>query len=235
MARPCITIACVLAAVASPLAASRVRAESITVPFSVDVTQVFCCAVPDAVTRITGGVLKEGDHFRGAFTFNPDLPNRDSDPSHFGLFGPDGTFTLDVPWASAFASPTFQTVNNGFVDEVQGADLFGVSSNGHSIPDPDAMLIPILTFVDPAGAALSSTALPRSLAGVRAFPVKQFRMAFSVDDEDGSLFVGDVHLGDTSPVPEPAGVLLAGTGLLALTKRLRRHGRNHSPSSPIAL
>jgi hypothetical protein len=234
MARPCLTLACVLALVACPLAATRAGAESITVPFSVEVTHVFS-SVPDMLTPITGGSLQEGTEFRGVFSFNPDLPNRDPDPTRLGLFGPAGTLTLDLPWASSFGPPTFETEDNGFLAPGPGADLFSLGSGGHSLLDPDAMLIPILSFVDPAGAALSGTALPRSIAAIQAFPVKEFRMAFSRGEEDGSLFVGTVRLNDTSPVPEPAGVFLAAAGLLVLTIRVWTHRRNRLASSPALL
>jgi hypothetical protein len=48
-------------------------------------------------------------------------------------------------------------------------------------------------------------------------------MVFSFGEEDGSLFVGEGRLDDTSPVPEPAAVILVGTGLVGLTRRIRKH------------
>jgi len=230
MARPSVTIACVVAALTAPLAATRAAAESITVPFTVEVTHVFSLA-PEVVTQITGGALKEGDHIHGMFAFDPDLPNLETDmPGKQGLFGPAGNFSLDLTWASAFTPPLFQTLDNGSFGEFEpGADLFAISANGHSLIDKQASLIPILSFVDPAGAALSSAALPRNLAGVRAFPSIEFRMVFSRDDEDGSLFVGKGRLEDTSPVPEPAALILVSTGFVGLMRRFRKHPQPCSP------
>ncbi len=118
----------------------------------------------------------------------------------------------------------FDTLNNGFFGGFEpGADLFAMAANGRSRVDEEAFLLPILSFVDPAGSALSSAALPRSLAVVRAFPVIEFRMVFSLGEEDGSLFVGKGRLDDSGPVPEPAGIILVGTGLVGLTCRIRKH------------
>jgi len=206
--------------------ASRAVAESITVPFTVEVNHLFSLA-PDTVTQITGGALKEGDQIHGTFVFDPDLPNRETDmPETRGSFGPAGSFSLDLNWASAFSPPVFDTLNNGFAGGFDpGADLFEMSANGHSLIDEKASLIPILSFIDPAGSVLSSTALPSTLAVVRAFPLIQFRMVFSSGEEDGSLFVGQGRLNDTSPVPEPASVLLISTGFVGLIRRLRKHSQ----------
>ena len=157
--------------------------------------------------------------------FDPALPNRETDaPDQRGLFGPAGSFSLNLTWASAFTPPVFDTLDNGFFGGFEpGADLFAMSSNGHSLIDEEASLLPILSFVDPAGSVLSSAALPSSLAVVRAFPVIDFRMVFSRGDEDGSLFVGKGRLDDTSPVPEPAAVILVSTGLVGLVRRIRKH------------
>jgi hypothetical protein len=224
MARTSVPIACVVAALTAPLASTRAAAESITVPFTVDVTHVFSLA-PEVVTQITGGALKEGDHIHGTFAFDPDLPNLETDmPGKQGHFGPAGSFALNLSWASAFTPPVFETLDNGFFGGFEpGADLFGISSNGHSLIDKEASLLPILSFVDPAGSAVSSAALPRNLAGVRAFPVIEFRMAFSRGDEDGSLFVGKGRLDDTSPVPEPAALVLVSTGFVGLIGLFRKH------------
>jgi hypothetical protein len=54
-------------------------------------------------------------------------------------------------------------------------------------------------------------------------------MVFSLGEEDGSLFVGEGRLDDTRPVPEPAGVILIGTGLVGLTRRIRKHQKHCSP------
>jgi hypothetical protein len=223
VARPSVAIACVFAALTSPLAATQAVAESITVPFTVDVTHVFSLT-PEMVTQITGGALKEGDQIHGTFVFDPDLRNQVTDaPRERGLFGPAGSFSLNLPWASAFTPSVFDTLNNGFFGGFEpGADLFAVASNGHSLIDEEASLLPVLSFVDPAGSVLSSAALPRNLAVLRAFPVIEFRMVFSLGEEDGSLFVGKGRLGDASPVPEPAGFILAGTGLVALLRRIRK-------------
>jgi len=230
MARPSVTIACVVAALTGPLAASQAIAESITVPFTVDVTHVFS-QTPDIVTEITGGALKVGDHIHGTFAFDPGLPNRETDaPDQRGRFGPAGSFSLNLPWASAFAPPEFETEDNGFFGGFDpGADLFAVSSNGHSLIDTEASLIPILSFVDPAGSVLSSPALPRNLDVVRAFPVIELRMVFSRGDEDGSLFVGNGRLDDTSPVPEPAALMLVSTGLVGLIRRIGKRSEYRSP------
>jgi hypothetical protein len=223
MARHSVTIACVFAALTALVGASPAVAESITVPFTVDVTHVFSLT-PEIVTQITGGALREGDHIHGSFVFDPDLPNREADvPNTLGLFGPAGSFGLNLTWASPFAPPTFHTADNGFFGGFEpGADLFSIASDGRSLSDDEAFLLPILSFVDPAGSVLSSAALPRNLAVIRAFPVIEFRMVFSLGEEDGSLFVGKGRLDDTSPVPEPAGVILAGTGLLGLIRRIRK-------------
>ncbi|MEN3337550.1 MAG: hypothetical protein V7647_1226 [Acidobacteriota bacterium] len=235
MVRHSVAIACVFAALTALLAASPAVAESITVPFTVDVTHVFSLA-PEIVTQITGGALKQGDHIHGSFVFDPDLPNRETDVPHkVGLFGPAGSFGLNLTWASPFAAPTFDTLDNGFFGGFElGADLFAIASNGRSLIDQEALLLPILSFVDPAGSVLSSAALPRNLAVVRAFPVIEFRMVFSVGEEDGSLFVGKGRLDDTSPVPEPAGVILAGTGLLGLIGRIRKHPKHCNPGLAFA-
>jgi hypothetical protein len=231
MARPSVTIACVVAALTAPLAASQAAAESITVPFTVKVAHVFPLA-PEIVTQITGGALKEGDEIHGAFVFDPDLPNRETDvPDERGLFGPAGSFSLNLTWASPFTPPVFDTLDNGFFGGFDpGADLFGMAANGRSLINGEAFLLPILSFVDPAGSVLSSAALPPSLAVVRAFPVIEFRMVFSLGEDDGSLFVGEGRLDDTSPVPEPAGVILVGTGLVGLTRRIRKHQQHCRPS-----
>ena len=230
MARPSVTIACVVAALTAPLAASQAVAESITVPFTVEVTHVFSVA-PEIVTPITGGALKERDQIHGSFVFDTDLPNRETDvPDERGLFGPAGSFSLNLTWASPFTPPVFDTSDNGFFGEFEpGADRFAMASNGRSLINEEAFLLPILSFVDPAGSVLSSAALPRNLAVVRAFPVIEFRMVFSLGEEEGSLFVGKGRLDDTSPVPEPAGVLLVGAGLVGLTRRIRKHQKHCSP------
>ena len=226
MTRPSVTIACVVAALTAPVAASQAVAESITVPFTVDVTHVFSTA-----PEITGGGVKEGDQIHGTFAFDPGLPNRETEmPGERGLFGPAGSFSLNVTWASSFTPPEFETVDNGSFGEFEpGADLFAISSNGHSLVDKEAALIPILSFVDPAGSVLSNASLPQNLGVVRAFPVIEFRMVFSRGDDDGSLFVGKGRLDDTSPVPEPAGLLLVSTGLVGLIGRIRKFPQNCSP------
>jgi len=167
--------------------------------------------------------LSVGDSFDASIRFEPVGPDLAQSPDVLAQLG-SGVFVplLDtlLQFDDSFSAVALNTSVIGdfvFFDfDVAGPGL------GHAEAE--------IAFRDPSGRALSQAQFPRSLDAFAAFPFRDFHL-FGIDSGAKFSFTitADVQLGGAeAPVPEPATILLLGSGCAAVWVARRRRRRTGS-------
>jgi hypothetical protein len=169
--------------------------------------------------------LSVGDSFDASMRFEPVGPDLAQSPDVLVQLG-SGVFvpSLDtlLQFDESFSAVALNTSVIGdfvfFAFNVAGPGL------GHAEAE--------IAFRDPSGRALSQAQFPRSLDAFAAFPVRDFQLLGFDRFADLRLTIAaDVHVvGAEAPVPEPATILLLGSGCAAawVARRRRRRTGSHN-------
>lgn len=199
------------------------NAEPITIQFAGVVTEGF-----GELGYFGAGVIEPGTPFSGSFTYDPAkayLPPELADINFIYVDDPAGTMTIRL---GTLAASTDGGI--GF-----RADSGAVFSRGFAEP-------PMFPFRQDLGVTLFlgngfPYAVPaaQTLAGAFDPSRARFRMSlFPHDDDPSADLFGDLRsltVDDVAPVPEPATVMLVGTGILFVAHRRRTAARLRKQST----
>lgn len=204
--------------------AATVEAAAVTFQFTIAVDQI-----EDSDALLFGGPIQVGDRLHGYFTYDTEAMDYEPDADWMGYYemtGGTASFGLVTP-TNSFVSDDFfvNTVNDAFGHDtltVQGyapvnRPLFDVGYLDFNVIAPDTGW---LTSDRPP----ANLSLPQ-MAGAGF----QTWLSFQASESDerhfltGHLVYDDPGTGDPPPaVPEPASLILLGSGLLGLVARQRR-------------
>lgn len=197
-------------AIAGPAAA-----EPISYPFSTRVSAVF-----GPTQAVFGRTFVRGDVLSGRLildpsSFGPDTDSRTAAAQHeVGsgrvVFDVPSGFGMEARTVDSFSAVVFNGVAGESVDYAR-ADLIDYLDT-----PTRAFNALLVTWVDPAGRALSSATWPRTLEG---FTATEVRFNGFRGNRGSITLYGD---SPAAPVPEPGTVALFGAGLAGAYARARR-------------
>ena len=203
-------------------------ADPFVINFTVTVTETV-----GALEEPFGVPIRVGDVVRGSFTHDPSAP--EMPPPGTGIYlGAGHTMRIDIGPGLILPIRTYSVLDNGFCFAPGDCDAFSAGAYTEAFPGFVA-LFAAAHFLAPA-ASRHGTALPQSLAEIASIYNRgEFNLTThqsrSLGEFEHGVF-GTLALQQTpEPVPEPATLILFGTGVAGLIARRHRYGWRRGCSS----
>lgn len=225
MRKPCRCLALVAAILgfASALAA----ANPVEIRFDINVL-----GAHGALEEIFGKPIAVGDVIHGSLTYDPAATDHLADPL-YGSYRPSGALAI-----LHGSGVTFQLQGVDVIDNAWGVgyptDYFAAGSEYGNVVGFSRALATAEFYGPPS--AQAGDALPATAAAFRAMYFTHGSFQFSANkngveppwDDTTHAFSGTLQFSDANPaaVPEPATLVLLGTGVLAIVSRARARRRS---------
>jgi hypothetical protein len=167
-----------------------------------------------------------GDAFAGSFTFESTTVDGNATAST-GSYAPGPAFSIAIN-SYVFSNSTIGGSGSVQVKNDIGTDQFSANAETDSSPIAGFLSqVFALQLQDSGSTAFASDALPLNGLNLGAFDFSSFELVFQQNTppfNTGSIRGGLDYLSLTdpsapAPVPEPASILLVGSGVLALARR----------------